>query len=267
VLVAAVFEAFITVFKRKTARYLRLATHGSAQLPPGVIPADLQRILAEEASQLANQFLTVCIRAIDYCPPCDLTFGEFLRALTTADYDLVPDDPWGYREALIDAFWRREIYPPHVTSLYEDALLWRPTRRQMPPIDELTFAALRFEGDPCRPAGAGELRRQACALGEIVTHPAYMEEFGLARRGHPDLKGDAVNLPRIESIRSARRVGPNGQIVFDLIAEVTQRRTASGNNGRAECDYYGGATVILGPDEKIRYAISKSVLGKERRDR
>lgn len=267
VLVAAVFEAFTTVFRRKTERYVRLATGGAGQLPAGDIPVELQEVLAEQVSQLANQFLTICIRAIDYCPPVDVTLGEFLRALITADHDLVPDDPWGYREALIDAFWRRKLYPPHVRSLSEDALLWRPTTTPLPPADSLTFAALRFQGDPGNPAGAGELRRQACALGEIVSRPEYMAEFGLARQGHPDLEGDHVDLPRVESIRTTRRVGPDGQIVFDLVAEVTQRRAVRRRNGSAEFDYYGGATVTLGPQGEIRYAISKSVLGKARRDR
>ena len=264
VLVAAVFEAFLTVFKRKTTRYVRLATNGTGELPAGEIPIDLQRILVEEASQLANQFLTICIRAIDYCPPVDLQLGEFLRALITADYDLVPSDPWGYREALIDAFWRRELYPQHVTSLFEDALLWRPTSQPLPRVKALTFAELKFAGDPGRPAGARELRRQASALGDLVTRPEYMAEFGLAPPGHPALQGDTVDLPCVESIRSTRRVGPNGQVVFDLVAEVTQRRTIRRQDGSPEFDYYGGATIILGPNGEIRYAISKSVLNQER---
>jgi hypothetical protein len=263
-LVAAVFEAFLTVFKRKTTRYVRLATHGTGELPAGEIPIDLQRILAAEASQLANQFLTICIRAIDYCPPVDLQLGEFLRALITADYDLVPSDPWGYREALIDAFWRRELYPQHVPSLFEDTLLWRPTRQPLPPVKALTFAELKFAGDPGHPAGARELRRQAFALGELVTRPEYMAEFGLVPPGHPALQGDTVDLPCVESIRSTRRVGPNGQVVFDLVAEVTQRRTIRRQDGSPEFDFYGGATIILGPNGEIRYAISKSVLNQER---
>jgi hypothetical protein len=264
VLVAALFEAFTTVYQRKTARYVRLATNGTGELPPGEIPADLQSVLAEEASALAGQFLAICIRAIDYCPPVDLTLGEYLRALITADHDLVPDDPWGYREALIDAFWRREIYPQGVESLSEDALLWRPTIRRIPVFDQLTFAALRFEGDPARPAGVDELQRQACALGDVVTQPEYMPEFGLAPPDHPDLRGDSVEPPYVESIRSTRRVGPDGQIVFDLVAEVTQRRTVRRTDGSPEFDCYGGSTVILGPDGRVRYVISKSVLAPER---
>jgi hypothetical protein len=264
VLVAALFEAFTTLFERKTARYIRLATNGTGRLPPGDIPADLQSVLAEEASRLASQFLSICIRAIDYCPPIDPTLGEYLRALITADHDLVPDDKWGYREALIDAFWRREIYPANVESLSEDALLWRPPRKKLSPVKALTFAELRFDGDPGRPAGAAELRRQACALGRLAADPDYMEEFGLAPKGHPDLNGDHVDLPCVESIRSARRVGPDGQIVFDLVAEVTQARTTRSLDGRTTLTYYGGATVIVGPDGEIRYVISKSVRDKQR---
>lgn len=104
VLVFAVFEAFITVFRRKTERLVRLATNGSGRLPEGEIPIDLQAVLAEKASKLASQFLTICIRALDYCPPVDITLGEYLRAIITSDKDLVPDDPWAYREAFVDAF-------------------------------------------------------------------------------------------------------------------------------------------------------------------
>ena len=35
----------------------------------------------------------MCIRALDYCPAVDITFGEYLRALITADLDAVPNDP------------------------------------------------------------------------------------------------------------------------------------------------------------------------------
>ena len=44
----------------------------------------------------------MCLRALDYCPPVDVQFGDFLRALITADHDLVPDDPYGYRASLIE---------------------------------------------------------------------------------------------------------------------------------------------------------------------
>ena len=271
VLVIAVFEAFITVFKRKTERLLRLATNGSGRLPAGEIPADLQAALAEKASKLASQFLTMCIRAIDYCPPVDITFGEYLRAVITADKDLVPDDPWAYREAWIDAFRRHHIYPTDVADLSEDSLLWNSTKKTNPDlwavtIKELAFNQLRFSGDPAWPADADELRRQATELGKIVTRPEFMTGFGIAKLGDPLLEGDEVQLPKIQSIRSSRRVGPSGQIVFDLVAEITQKRRARFPKTKEVCTFYGGSTVIIDPDGKIRYVVSKGVTNRARRN-
>jgi hypothetical protein len=265
VLVLAVFEAFVTVFRRKMQRFVRLATGGTGVLPPGELPADLLDILASEASKLARQFLSICIRAIDYCPPLDLQFGEFLRAVITADYDLVPDDPWGYREAWIDAFERHKIYPQYVSNLSEDALRWRPPPKALANIEALSFGRLQFEGDPGSPAGINELRRQACALGEIISQDENLEIFGLTRADAAALRGDSVEPPRIESIRASRRVGPDGQIVFDLVAEVTQRRRV--RRAGSEFDYYGGATIILGPKGEVRQVISKNVLSEERLER
>ncbi|HEX2189876.1 MAG TPA: hypothetical protein VHG51_13300, partial [Longimicrobiaceae bacterium] len=265
VLTAAVFEAFLTVFERRTRRFLRLATGGTGVLPGGEMPADLRALLAEEASKLASHFLTICIRAIDYCPPVDLEFGEFLRAVVTADRDLVPDDRWRYREAWIDAFRRRGIHPSGVQSLSEDALLWRAPHRPIADEAELSFARLRFAGDPGRAAGREELHRQGAMLGRLVCEERHRHEFGLARQGDPELDGDAVDLPVVESIRSSRRVGPDGQVVFDLVAEVTQRRVVRA--GGRTASFYGGSTVILDPRGSIRYVISKSVRSRERAER
>src|SRR5262249_43961564 len=71
------------------------------------------------------QFLQVCIRALDYCPPADLNFGDYLRALITADHDLVPNDPWGYRVAIAESFRKRAIFPSNLATFGEETLLWR----------------------------------------------------------------------------------------------------------------------------------------------
>lgn len=264
VLVAAIFEAFITIYKRKTAQYLRLATRGSGILPDGELSADLQDILAQSASRLAGQFLSLLIRAIDYCPPVDIRFGEYLRAIITADYDLVPDDPWAYREALIDAFLRRQVYPRHVSSLSEDSLLWRSTPSACKPITQLGFGYLRFEGDPACAAGASELQRQARTLGEYVTRPEHLNDFGLVAAHDSRLMGAQADLPRVESIRSARRIGPDGQIVFDMVAEVIQRCVMPASSATTSFEAFGGSTVILGPEGEVRYVISKSLVGADR---
>ena len=188
--------------------------------------------------------------------------------MITADKDLVPDDPWAYREAWIDAFRRHHIYPDGVDDLSEDSLLWSPLKKVKPelwakPIEELTFRDLKFDGDPARPADEVELNKQAEALGRVVTIPEFMSTFGLARLGDPLLRGDEVLLPKIQSIRSSRRVGPSGQIVFDLVAEVTQKRRARFSDTET-CTFYGGSTVIIDPYGRIRYSVVKNVTNNKR---
>ncbi|MBE5320845.1 hypothetical protein IM793_16875 [Pedobacter sp. MR2016-19] len=122
ILVAAVFEAFLNIYKSRIADLLRIASNGSGILPEGELHPDLVERLAQEASKSAGHTLNMCIRALDYCPPMDITFGDFLRAIITADSDLVQEDDRNYRLAFIDAFRKRGIYPEGIRTLSEDSL-------------------------------------------------------------------------------------------------------------------------------------------------
>jgi hypothetical protein len=277
VLVAAVFEAFATVYGQKTRWIVKLATGGSGELPPGDINDALVEALTDRACKLASQFLSVCIRAIDYCPPVDITFGEYLRAVITADIDLVPDDDWQYREAWIEAFNKYEIYPADVANLSEDALRWNASGVELPIEPELRFDRIQYSRDPSHVPETAEGERtlieevrrqitdQARAVGALVGDPEYAAAFGLCTER--EMEGDAIDLPVIHSVRSARRAGPDGQLVFDLVAEVTQRRGVRTHAGIPGFDFYGGATVILDPWGKVRYVIRKSLSSADRLDR
>jgi len=267
VFLGAIYDAFCTVFRRKTERYIQLATGGSGVLPRGELHPVLVDLLSEKAAGLAEQFLSIVVRAIDYCPPVDLHLGEFLQAIVTADRELVQDDRWAYREAFIDAFRARGVYLRNVSSLSEDALAWKPPRKSIPPITALSFAELQFAGDPGCPAGPDEVKRQACALGDVATDPRYREEFGIAAQGDARLGDARVDLPQIESIRSVRRAGPDGRVVFDLVAEITQKCTVPRKKGQRGFSFWGGSTVIVDPDGEIRYTILKSLVGYQRRER
>ncbi|GAB3809111.1 hypothetical protein GCM10028819_49650 [Spirosoma humi] len=130
ILVASIFEAFLNIYQKRTFDLYRIATDGTGVLPAGDIRSDLVKRLATEASRTAKQFLSLCIRALDYCPPIGTSFGEFLRALITADVDLVPDDQLGYRIALIEAFKRRGIYPASIRTLSVENLTYYAYTRQ-----------------------------------------------------------------------------------------------------------------------------------------
>jgi hypothetical protein len=264
VLSSALFDAFQVVYHRKTARYVQLVTAADSELRGQFVPPALVAVLAEKASHLASQFLSICVRALDYCPPVDITLGEFLRAIVTADRDLVPDDPWGYREALIDAFAARGIYPENVRHLSENSLVWEPLPCDIGPINRLSFRELKFAGDPASPANSDELRSQACALGRVVTRPENYTLFGLVAPWDHRIAGERIDRPCVQSIRTSRRIGPDGQIVFDLVAEVTQSRYIRDRLAGIDVEFTGGSTVILGPNGEFRYLVMKSVLNRRR---
>lgn len=126
VLVAGLYDAFLSIYEQRTADLFRIATGGRGVLPEGDIHPDLVERLAREASAIAAHFLEVAIRALDYCPPVDITFAEYLRALVTSDYDVTGDEAPEYRIAVIEAFRRRGIYSQDVRVLGEDLLRWQP---------------------------------------------------------------------------------------------------------------------------------------------
>lgn len=123
ILVATIFDAFINLYKRRIADLVRIATGGTGVLPAGSLHPDLVNRMANEASKTASHILKICIRALDYCPPLDISFGDYLRALITSDYDLVSDDDLGYRVAIIEAFQNRGIFPDKVKNMSVESLL------------------------------------------------------------------------------------------------------------------------------------------------
>lgn len=255
VLVAAVFDAFRWVYQKKTESLRGLGPAGGTRLPQSLV-----QLLAEDARRLADQFLNIVIRAIDYCPPVDLTFGEYLRALVTADHDITSDDPWCYREALVRGFRRYGITVDGVPDLSQDALLWRPPERDLGTIRELAYENLAPPVRPGRWPTQQELTQRAVDLGDFVTDPMRLWFFGLTAPTRRE--GLTIEPPVIESIRTLRRISPDNTLNFDLVAEVTQRRQVTQRRWM-----YGGATIIVGDDGRIRYSICKNVNSAHRERR
>ena len=104
---------------------------------------------------------------------------------------------------------------------------------------------------------------QTEALGAYVMRPRYAQAFGCALPGDAQLKGDHVDPAVVGSIRSLRRVGPDRQVTFDTVAEITQRRWCRQSSGTFS-EVFGGSTVILGPDGRVRYVIRKSLTDQRR---
>ena len=256
VLVSAVFEAFVTVVRRKGERLLRIAGLDSREVGQAQLSDELVRALAQEASDVATRFLDICIRAIDYCPPVDLEMGEYLRALVTADAELVHDDKWGYREALMRSFRRRQIFPDHVEFMTEDAVRWQHPSTPLR-IPGLAFGELRFSADPGHPADVAELKRQATALGTFVTQPENVAALSPAGAGPAAAEGRHLRVAadgRKRALRQARLAGRTRRV----------RRGGGGRPSRAPpwwtaswSSTSAAARIVIDPHGDVRYAIYK----------
>ena len=224
------------------------------------MPAELIDLLVIEAEKLAGQFLRILIRAVDYCPPVDLRLGEYLRAIITADFDLVPDDPWAYREAFVRAFRRYGIVVEAV-AISARMLCCGVHPSGAPASPLLRLEGLQLGTLPSDIDDPEALEYRATALGHYITDPEFPERlhyFGLAAPS----PSKRIERPVVESVRVLQRVGPDGTVKLRLVAEVVQRRKSA--KGRW---MHGGATVILDGMGFIRYLIVKNVASEDREKR
>ena len=262
ILVAAVFDAYFTIYIKRTRDLMRIARAGGAVNDRGDIHPDLAKRLAREASKVASQFMNICIRAIDYCPPVDITFGEFLRAVITADSDLVPDDPYGYRGEIIKAFRLRGIIPENACSYSEEALRWCSPEglgRPVPPCQGLVYDAVEADADLDSHRRARRSRSNAVILTSYAK--ANAKALGLTYTPNQE---PTINA---HSFHPIHRIAPDGRLVVDFVVEFLQRRTEPldpKDSGLPEFEYRGGSTVIFNRGGDVRYVVEKSIGNQHR---
>jgi len=295
ILVAAMFAAFIEMYKVRTRSIVLLASAGTGKLPDGALHPILVDALAQEATKTARHFLNMSIRALDYCPPFDITFGDYLRALVTADYDMVPNDRYGYRVALIESFRRWGILPEGLKTLSEEQLRWSYARLEYDQIDGMPWNALTglvgelsnlikdslYQQD--REAVFNTLRAARAKahsyLSKVLNDPGetagqrenFMLVTGLDMRPEgqvPGLRYKSSGTPSFEvhSVLPTLRVTPEGLIMKQLIISVTQRRrdipVDDANASLGTFDFPGGSTLVFdmdGSTPQLRYAITRPI--------
>jgi Subtilase family len=280
ILVAAVFEAFLKLYDNRIADLLRIATGGTGRLPEGAIHPDLVNRLADEASRAASEVLSVCIRALDYLPPVDITFGDFLRALITADYDYGGEERRQIRIAFIDGFRSWGIYPRDVTTLSEESLRWRGPETSGPFVDLKRTGNFtdHFEyilDRRLRPALAewqpGISR--AKVFQEIHEAQGTFHEFlTTMQQNAPLVRADSLErvplIPGLDlregrftvtNLRPARRTGPQGEYRTEMVVDIVQSyRPPHGVPHPTARPFRGGATLIVDMRSwEIRYVLQK----------
>jgi hypothetical protein len=263
ILVAAIFDAFFSVYMSRADALFRIYRAGGATRTDD-LPQPLAELLASYASETASFFFCLCARSLDYCPPVDLTFGDFLRALITVAKDLDPTDDRGVRDALMQAFRLRGIYPESASFFSEDALCWPGIPRgTLPPIDGLVFGS---------PNGLTSAEKNI--NGNVLREWANKQRraLGLA----PNLE---VTVP---SFHPVFRTMDNGRLRVEMIVEIIQSRQANFDTSVPEAGSFpfrGGVTLIVEAPElqtalgegtvalppEVRFAIGKAITGDDSR--
>jgi len=300
ILVATVFDAFMRLYNFRVQDLLRIATQGTGILPQGSIHPDLVKRLAMEAAEVASHLLSICIRALDYCPPFDITFGTYLRALITADTDICADDDNGYRVSLIEAFRARGIFPEGVNTLSIYSLRWEPPNLSANENKAMNLMANYIKDDiriisrlADRQQIADAYRNIQAKLQKLLVNPvqhaaaewkknkmtntiwnSFLKKIGIIiNSGLIKIQYDKQqlifdgNAPlEVHSVRPAFRIGRNDSQIEQVIITLTQSHKIK-SGSRKGLKFRGGCTIvlsILNDVLKVDYIVLKS-FNSERR--
>ncbi len=183
ILVAAMMNAFLKVW---TARLGALDPTGTGLL-------DRARVV-EEGAKAADHLLTVAIRALDFCMPVHMEFGDYLSGLLTADHETCPDDSlYHYRRHLRASFKEYGIMPLSSRTGAEPGI-WQPPESD-PSYDRTHFDSLVRDKDE-------------------------MFRFIWENRKLLGVTDDVYT--RVLSVRPCMRIAPDGFALRETVAEYMQ---------------------------------------------
>ncbi len=239
VLVAAVLNAYLGVWIN------RLKAIGDTS------KLDRKRA-AEEGAEIADRLLTMCIRAIDYCPPTDLQFADFASAIVTADWELNPkDEKYHIRSTLLEWFEQYGIRPRSKGQAGRQRGSWDP-----PPDDE-PFCYTRTHFD------------------SLKTEPDELFRFLWENRRPFRLNDQAFT--RVLSVRPCVRIGRDGFVLRETAVEYNQQlkvfarelaslgiRKPNGMPESTEVTIYGGNAVIFDEYGHVKYNIGNSIMATDK---
>ena len=243
-LVASVFRAFLSAYKDRL-RSLGLDANGR-------LPATR---VAEEGADIADRLLTMSIRALDYMPPTDISFGDYISALLTSDLEIRPDDSrYRLREHLIRGFADFGFKP--ASSYGGEAGRWEPRP------ENLSYAFVHRDA--------------------MQRDPDEVFRFTWDNRKVLGLCDEAVT--RVGGVRPCLRVDADGFTLRETVADYVQILTVSaeelakikipgtrkrierpeGLDGWQEVRILGGGALIFDEFGQLKYHIHNAVLNPDR---
>ena len=235
-LVAALLNAFIEVWDQRIAQ---LRKHNSGDY------LNLN-LVVENGAEAAEHLLTMAIRALDYTPPTDIKFGDYLSALLTADKETVPDDSkYKYREQITKSFKDYGIKP---ASCEPDGT-WQWAA------DEFKYDRTNFDS----------LTRDATEVFRFIWDNRV--KLGLDDRAYT----------KVQSVRPCLRITPDGFVMRETVAEYVQMTKVQANELqqlfppigkpgglKKDCEIalYGGGTIIFDEYGRVKYHIANRIFSQ-----
>jgi hypothetical protein len=238
-LVAAVMNAFLSVWVK------RLKALG--QVAPGLL--DRERVV-EEGASVADYLLTMVIRALDYAPPVNLEFCDFLSAILTSDREINPNDSkYKFRETLRKSFVSYGIDPRSSGTETDPGVWLRPAGR-------ISNDRIRFES--------------------LQRDPDEVFRFIWDNRKALGFYDQAYS--RVLSVRPCLRIGPDGFALRETVAEYVQiielQASELGRMGieappdmlkeDPEVKLTGGGALIFDEYGKLKFHIANPLNDSER---
>lgn len=206
--------------------------------------------VVEEGARLAGQLLTMSIRALDYCPPTDIDFEQYLAGLLTADREVVPNDDRFYRKTI------RETFEAYGIS----------------PLGEACDAEGCWKRYPYLGHDAPTLVYARSNYAAMTRSPDELFRF-LWENRHA-LRINERAYTEVLSIDASSRAGPDGIAVHETVCQYVERldifgaefkayfgvERPEGMSSRARITAYGGGVVILDQYGQVKYHIANRIM-------
>jgi hypothetical protein len=233
-LVAAMMNAFLTVWLTRVEQL-------------GFVEGrkrDLKRVV-EDGAKAARHLLTMSIRAIDYCPPTDLWFPDYLSALLTVDREVVPDDTYNYRRALLHHFASYGM-------------------KRAPDADE-DGTWKRFDGDKKK------LVYGRTHYDSMLRDKEEVFRFIWENQKQLELTEDAY--VEVQTVVPSVRIGPDGFVLRETVAEYIEILTLAPGELKAAIGFppppdldktkpirlFGGGALIFDEYGQLKYQIANHI--------
>lgn len=201
--------------------------------------------VVEEGAKVAKHLLNMAIRALDYCPPVDIDFSQYLAAFLTADRELVPDDDHGYRQRLRAVFADFGIGLPPAECSSDGC--WSVFAPPQP----LEYSRSNF----------GEMLRSKDEMFRFIWE--NRAALGVNSRAYIE----------VLSIEPAVRSGPDGILLHETICQYYQRidifgaeyetllggTRPEGLNTRDRFTAYGGGVLVFDQYGQVKYHVANQL--------